>query len=69
MFRKKEQTSSGVPVEAEMLKASGTDSDLHDVGDDAPELVEEAHHVHRLVDLEGLLGAVGRPPTCLSPWP
>ena len=26
MFRKKEQTSFGVPVESEMLRASGTDS-------------------------------------------
>jgi hypothetical protein len=26
MLRKKEQTSPGVPVEAEMLSASGTDS-------------------------------------------
>ena len=28
MFRKKEQTSPGVPVEAEMAKAAGTDSSL-----------------------------------------
>ena len=28
MFRKKEQTSPGVPIEAEMPKAAGTDSSL-----------------------------------------
>ena len=43
----------------------GDGLDFHDVRNDAPELDEEAHTVHRLVDLEGLLGAVGDHPFAL----